>query len=137
MGEPVKILDMAKRMIHLSGFEVKDEANPHGDIEIAFIGLRPGEKLYEELLIGENVVSTHHPLIMSAHEDSLPWESLMHYIDQFEKSIHSHDVELSRALLVESVNGFNPQCEVADLVQEENTQNTIGVRKDNVVRYPG
>jgi FlaA1/EpsC-like NDP-sugar epimerase len=137
MGEPVKILDMAKRMIHLSGFEVKDEANPHGDIEIAFIGLRPGEKLYEELLIGEKVVSTHHPLIMSAHEDSLPWESLMHYIDQFEKSIHSHDVELSRALLVESVNGFNPQCEVADLVQEENTQNTIGVRKDNVVRYPG
>lgn len=137
MGEPVKILDMAKRMIHLSGFEVKDEANPNGDIEIAFTGLRPGEKLYEELLIGENVVSTHHPLIMSAHEDCLPWESLMDYINQFEKSIHSHDVGLSRALLVESVNGFNPQCEVADLVQEENALNTSDDRKDNVVRYPG
>ncbi len=119
MGEPVKILDMARRMIHLSGFEVKDESNPGGDIEIVYTGLRPGEKLYEELLIGENVIPTRHPLIMSAIEDSLPWEKLTAYINRFEKTINSHDVEHSRELLVESVKGFHPQCNVADLVQEK------------------
>jgi FlaA1/EpsC-like NDP-sugar epimerase len=118
MGEPVKILDLARRMIHLSGFEVKGESNPEGDIEIVFTGLRPGEKLYEELLIGDNVEPTRHPLIMSAIEDCLPWQALSQYINQFELTIHAQDVEASRALLVESVNEFNPQCEVADLVQE-------------------
>ena len=136
MGEAIKILDMAKRMIRLSGFEIRDESNPDGDIEIVFTGLRPGEKLYEELLIGENVVPTQHPLIMSANEDCLPWESLSGYIDQFEETINQHDVERSRALLVDSVKGFNPQCEVADLVQEKKSQKTRSA-KDNVIRYPG
>ena len=73
MGEPVKIVDLAHRMIHLSGFDVKDIAHPNGDIEVIFTGLRPGEKLYEELIIGEdNVESTHHPLIMQAIEHSFP-----------------------------------------------------------------
>lgn len=76
MGEPVKIIDLARRMIHLSGLEVKDEANPDGDIAIEIVGLRPGEKLYEELLIGENVVGTEHPRIMRAQEHKLPWAAL-------------------------------------------------------------
>ena len=136
MGEPVKILDMARRMIHLSGFEVKDEANPDGDIEIVFTGLRPGEKLYEELLIGENVSPTQHPLIMTASEDSLPWIELGRYIEQFAETINIHDVGRSRALLVESVSGFSPQCEVADLVQEKK-QSAETRSRDNVIRYPG
>ena len=71
MGEPVKIVDLAQRMIHLSGFDIKDTANPEGDIEVIFTGLRAGEKLYEELIIGEdNVESTDHPLIMQAIEHS-------------------------------------------------------------------
>ena len=135
MGEPVKILEMARRMIHLSGLTVKDEENPDGDIGIIFTGLRPGEKLYEELLIGENNVPTKHPLIMSANEDSLPWEALKDYIRQFETAIESNDVEHSRELLVESVKGYVPQCDVADLVQERRA--SARVARDNIIRYPG
>lgn len=137
MGDPVKILDMARRLIHLSGLEVKDEDNPDGDIEIIYTGLRPGEKLYEELLIGENNLPTRHPLIMSANEDSLPWEELGNYIDQFERVIESHDVEKSRELLVEAVKGFTPQCDVADLVQEKKLKSSDAPRKDNIIQYPG
>jgi FlaA1/EpsC-like NDP-sugar epimerase len=137
MGKPVKILDMAKRMIHLSGLEVRDESNPEGDIEIVFTGLRPGEKLYEELLIGDGVVPTGHPLIMSANEDGLSWGSLTSYIAQFEETINSHDVERSRALLVEAVKGFSPQCEVADLVEAKNQAVAEKPPKDNVIQYPG
>lgn len=136
MGEPVKIVDMARRMIHLSGFEVRDEANPDGDIEIVYTGLRPGEKLYEELLIGEDVMPTQHPLIMTANEDGLPWDALSDYIAKFTQSIDSHDVERSRQLLVEAVKGFDPQCEVADLVQERR-QAVRTKAGDNVIRYPG
>ncbi len=135
MGEPVKILEMARRMIHLSGFEVKDENNPDGDIEIVFTGLRPGEKLYEELLIGDNVSPTEHPLIMTAHEDSLGWSEIEAYIEQFEQAINTHDVERSRALLVDAVKGFDPQCDVADLVQERRA--AAREQSGNVIRYPG
>jgi len=116
MGEPVRILDMAKRMIHLSGFEVKDEDNPHGDIEINFTGLRPGEKLYEELLIGENVKPTQHELIMSADEESLSWKQVEILVEQFNQVVDNYDVEKGRILLIEAVSEFQPQCEVADLV---------------------
>ncbi len=134
MGDPVKILDMAKRMIHLSGLKVKDDDNPEGDIEIVFSGLRPGEKLYEELLIGENDSATQHPLIKSANEESLSWESLQQYIKQFEAVVESNDVERSRALLVESVQGFSPQCDVADLVQlKKGSRREIAISKDAAV----
>jgi FlaA1/EpsC-like NDP-sugar epimerase len=76
MGEPVKIVDLARRMIKLSGLEVRDRENPNGDIEISFTGLRPGEKLYEELLIGDNDSKTDHPGIMMAHENYLEWNEL-------------------------------------------------------------
>jgi FlaA1/EpsC-like NDP-sugar epimerase len=137
MGEPVKILEMARRMIHLSGFEVKDETNPEGDIEIIYSGLRPGEKLYEELLIGENVKPTEHHLIMSANEDNLSWEDLQQFVGQYQQAIDSDDVELSRRLLVESVKGFDPQCGVADLVQEQLTQSKMSeTDKNNILKYP-
>jgi len=116
MGDPVKILDMARRMIHLSGFEVRDEDNPNGDIEITFTGLRPGEKLYEELLIGENVQPTQHKLIMSADEESLSWKQVEILVEQFNQVVDNYDVEKSRILLIEAVSEFQPQCEVADLV---------------------
>jgi FlaA1/EpsC-like NDP-sugar epimerase len=137
MGEPVKILDMAKRLIRLSGLEVKDEDHPEGDIEIVYTGLRPGEKLYEELLIGENNFPTPHPLIMAANEDSLSWEALSNYLVQFEQAIESNDVEKSRLLLVEAVKGFSPQCDVADLVQQKNLKTADGSRKDNIIQYTG
>jgi len=137
MGEPVKILDMAKRLIHLSGLEIKDDENPEGDIEIVFTGLRPGEKLYEELLIGENDLPTQHPLILSANEDGLSWEALSNYLAQFEQAIESNDVEKSRELLVEAVKGFTPQCDVADLVREKNQKSADESRKDNIIQYPG
>ena len=136
MGEPVKIVDLARRLIHFSGLTVIDATNPDGDMEIVYSGLRPGEKLYEELLIGENVVPTKHELIMSANEDCLPWEDLQRYIDQFQQAIDSHDVETSRALLVESVTGFNPQCEIADLVQEQMTQNGSHSSVNSLLKYP-
>ena len=137
MGEPVKILDMARRLIHLSGLEIKDDENPEGDIEIVYTGLRPGEKLYEELLIGEKDLPTRHPLIMAANEDGLSWEALNNYLVQFEQAIESNDVEKSRQLLVESVTGFSPQCDVADLVQEKKQTTADGPRKDNIIQYPG
>ncbi|MBT8435511.1 MAG: polysaccharide biosynthesis protein [Gammaproteobacteria bacterium] len=137
MGEPIKILDMAKRMIHLSGFEFRDETNSSGEIEIIYTGLRPGEKLYEELLIGENVIPTKHPLIMSANEDCLSWDAIKDYINKFEETVNTHDVERSRALLVESVKGFKPQCEVADLVREINSRVGGKPGKGNVIGYPG
>ena len=137
MGEPVKILDMAKRLIHLSGLQVKDDENPEGDIEIVYTGLRPGEKLYEELLIGENYLPTRHPLIMSANEDGLSWEALSNYLVQFEQAVESNNVEKSRELLVESVKEFNPQCDVADLVQKKKQKTANAPRKDNIIQYPG
>ncbi|END2132197.1 polysaccharide biosynthesis protein, partial [Shigella sonnei] len=74
MGDPVKIYDLAKRMIRLSGLSVRDDKNPDGDIAIEVTGLRPGEKLYEELLIGDSVQGTSHPRIMTANEVMLPWQ---------------------------------------------------------------
>jgi len=134
MGEPVKILDMAKRMIRLSGFEIKDEDYPDGDIEISYTGLRPGEKLYEELLIGENVKPTQHDLIMSADEDHLSWPQIESYIKMFGETIGDNDVEKNRSLLLEAVKGFNPQCKVADLVFERNRNAGKAPSEDNVVK---
>ncbi|MDH3708441.1 MAG: polysaccharide biosynthesis protein [Cyclobacteriaceae bacterium] len=136
MGEPVKILDMAKKLIHLSGLEIKDAENPDGDIEIVFSGLRPGEKLYEELLIGENVSPTSHPLIMAADEDYTNWGQVSDYIDQLKLAIETNNVEAGRLILVEAVNGYSPQCDVADLVQQRLTQNVDSADKGNILKYP-
>ena len=114
MGELVKIDDLARKMIHLSGLEVKDEAHPDGDIEINYTGLRPGEKLYEELLIDNNVTQTKHPLIMRAEENSLPWDELKEIIDSLRLAVDSCDQKEIRKLLIRATPGFSPQCDIVD-----------------------
>ena len=116
MGEPIRILDLAKRMIHLSGLEVKDENHPAGDIEINFTGLRPGEKLYEEILIGDNVSKTTHPGIMRAEEQTISWTELNKMLSSLEDATNNDDFEQVRCILKKAVSGFAPQCEISDLL---------------------
>lgn len=117
MGESVKIVDLAKNLIHLSGLEVKDEFNPYGDIEIQYTGLRPGEKLYEELLIGDNNVErTAHERIMTAQEDFLPLDKYNQLLDKLDTACHDFDHEAIRQLLVDAPTGFNPVDGIGDLV---------------------
>ena len=119
MGEPVRIYDLAKKMIHLSGLEVKDESHPNGDIEIQYTGLRPGEKLYEELLIGDNVSDTDNPLIMRAEEDMLSWGELELILNNLKIAVVDCDQKKLRELLVQIVPGFKPQSEIADILYKE------------------
>jgi FlaA1/EpsC-like NDP-sugar epimerase len=116
MGKPVRIVDLAKKMIRLSGLEVKDESHPNGDIEIKYTGLRPGEKLYEELLIGDNVSKTDNPLIMRAEEDMLSWEELKPILDGLQSAIKNCDQKRLRELMMDAVPEFKPQCEISDLL---------------------
>lgn len=119
MGESVKIKDLATKMVHLSGLEVKSESNPHGDIEIQCTGLRPGEKLYEELLIGDNVANTSHPRIMTANEVKLSLTELESLMKTMDDACHNFDHELIRKLLLEAPTGFNPTDGICDLVWNE------------------
>ena len=114
MGDPVKIMDLALRMIELSGLTVRDEDNPDGDIAIEITGLRPGEKLYEELLIGNDPRPTSHPRIMKAHEEFLAWPLLKDKLQELESLLASNDVEGTKALLVELVSGYAPQDQGLD-----------------------
>lgn len=116
MGEPVKILELAKRMIHLSGLEVKDENTPHGDIAIEFTGLRSGEKLYEELLIGDDVTDTDHEKIMRANESLLSWDELQPLLERLQQAVSANDDVEIRAVLTESVSGYKPQCDIANVL---------------------
>ena len=119
MGEPVRIVDLARNMIELSGLQVRDDQNPDGDIEISFVGLRPGEKLYEELLIGDNPSETTHMRIMKANEDFLPWSKLRPKLEGLEKKMNEGDVHGVRAMLKELVPEFTPDTDVVDLVHLE------------------
>jgi len=114
MGEPVKIVDLAKRMIHLSGYIEIEHGHPDGDIEIVFTGLRPGEKLYEELLIGDNVSDTQHQKIMRARENVIPWLQLNEILSQLEPLNDANESEKVRTLLLDYVDGFRPQCDNQD-----------------------
>jgi FlaA1/EpsC-like NDP-sugar epimerase len=116
MGEPVRIMDLAKRMVHLSGLEVKSDASPEGTIEIRQIGLRPGEKLYEELLIGANAQGTGHPLIMRAQEAEIPWSELLAALERINDACARFDYEAVRALLLDVVSEYAPQCGIEDFV---------------------
>ncbi|MBO1531152.1 polysaccharide biosynthesis protein [Psychrobacter sp. F1192] len=108
MGESVKIVDLAKRMILLTGYKLKDKKNPDGDIEIVFSGLRPGEKLYEELIIGDgNVQTTHHPLIRQAIEDSFPLMEIENMLSQLIHRAQPHDVEWLKQELTYFVEGYH------------------------------
>ncbi len=108
MGEPVKIIDLARRMVELSGLRVRDAEHPDGDIEITVNGLRPGEKLYEELLIGDNPEPTAHTRIMKAHEDCLPWDALEPHLQALQQSALANDVDGIRAVFSSCVHGYAP-----------------------------
>ena len=119
MGSPVRIYDLAVKMIKMSGLKVCDEQNPEGDIEIAFTGLRPGEKLYEELLVGDNVSSTQNSLIMSAEEKMIDWDVLKPILNRLQESALSSDQAKIRSLLIEIVPEFKPQSKIRDLLYDE------------------
>ncbi len=106
MGEPVKIMQLARRMVELSGLRVRDAAAPDGDIEISITGLRPGEKLYEELLIGDNPSPTAHPRIMMAHEEFLPWPALQLQLDLLRSAVNNSDVQAIKSVLSNCVHGY-------------------------------
>lgn len=116
MGQPVRIIELACRMIHLSGLTLKNEQNPNGDIEVKITGLRPGEKLFEELLIGDNVLGTHHPRIMKANEQLLPWAELRALLLKIDVACHQFDHEQLRHLLLEAPAAFAPTDGICDLV---------------------
>jgi FlaA1/EpsC-like NDP-sugar epimerase len=121
MGQSVRIIDLARRMIELSGLSPKDESNPDGDIDIQITGLRPGEKLFEELLIGDNPQATAHPRIMKAHEQFISWSELQASLGQMQAALSSHDVGHLRQMLAKLVAGYTPSPEIADWVHLEQT----------------
>jgi len=122
MGGAVKILDLARRMIEMSGFRVKDMDCPDGDIAIEVTGLRPGEKLFEELLMGDNVQLTEHPRIIKAHEEFIEWKYLETYLDALRLTIESNDIEGMQLILQKIVKGYRPHKEVMDWVDMERTR---------------
>jgi FlaA1/EpsC-like NDP-sugar epimerase len=119
MGQPVKIIDLARRMVELSGLTVRDANNVDGDIELAETGLRPGEKLYEELLIGDNPEKTQHPRIMKAHEHYLPWAELEGKLRELEMALGNNNVSAIRTLLQQLVTGYQAGGDVVDWVHME------------------
>ena len=119
MGEPVKIYDLARRMIELSGLQVKDDDFPSGDIAIKIVGLRPGEKLYEELLIGNNSQKTQHPRIIKAREEYLPWDELTSLLSSLKAAADNNDVLIIRTLFKNMIPEYILEKKVADLVYKE------------------
>jgi FlaA1/EpsC-like NDP-sugar epimerase len=119
MGKPVKIAELAEKLIHLSGLSVRSEKCPHGDIAVEFTGLRPGEKLYEELLIGDNVSPTEHPMIMRADEEYVTWDALRGVLKKLLKAVEQDDYPQVRVLLREVVSGYVPEGEIVDLIYQQ------------------
>ena len=120
MGNPVKIYDLAVKMINFSGLQLKDKYNPNGDIEILITGLRPGEKLFEELLIEDNSLPTKHPKIFKAQDNFLPWNKLAPDVDSLEKFIYKNDVKNITIILKKLVIGYNPPKKIVDWIFNEN-----------------
>jgi len=133
MGESVKIYDLATKMVRLSGLEIRDKDNPDGDIEIKCTGLRPGEKLYEELLIGDNVFGTNHERIMTAKEIMLEWGELDIVLCNLNDACNTMDQEKIRGLLLDAPTGFNPTDDICDLVWQEK-ENTISTRVESKLK---
>jgi FlaA1/EpsC-like NDP-sugar epimerase len=116
MGQPVKIINLARRMVELSGLTLRDELHPDGDIEINVTGLRPGEKLYEELLIGDNPELTQHPRIAMAREQFMSWPALEQKLNTLSIAMSANDVPVIRAMLKDLISGYQPTGEVVDWV---------------------
>ncbi|MBK5414540.1 polysaccharide biosynthesis protein [Pseudomonas sp. TH31] len=119
MGEPVRIVELAEKMIHLSGLSIRSEKNLQGDISIEFTGLRPGEKLYEELLIGDSVAATQHPMIMSASEDHLPWDVLKLRLTELLDAVARDDYCRVRQVLRGTVSGYMPDGDIVDWIHQQ------------------
>jgi FlaA1/EpsC-like NDP-sugar epimerase len=128
MHDPIRILDLARKMIHLMGYDVKDENSYRGDIAIEYTGLRPGEKLFEELLIGESVTGTEHPKIMRAEEDFLPWETLESMLKELDEACRQLDLESIRQILMRAVVGFEPESLADDPLWQVQSQ-TVAVSR--------
>lgn len=132
MGDPVKILDLAKRMINLSGLSIKDETNPDGDISIKCTGLRPGEKLFEELLIGENVIGTDHTRIMRAEENRLSWLEVKNILDELEGACNRWRCDEVKNILINAPTEFNstePLCDSVWLQKQQVNPNVVSINK--------
>jgi len=138
MGEPVKIADLARKMIHLMGLMEKTDDRPDGDIEIVFSGLRPGEKLYEELLIGDDPQGTAHPRIMMAREVSMPWDEVEHTLNRLARASHEFDCDEIMKILKTAPTGFAHNGDVADLVWCNGNQERVDEARnvDKVRRLP-
>lgn len=136
MGEPVKIADLAHRMINLMGLSVRNEENPEGDIEIQFVGLRPAEKLYEELLIGSNAHGTEHPRIMRADEDSLPHDTLAQLLADLADASQQLDYDRARDILMRAVKEYTPRNGIDDLVWVRKTGSDTSPEGHTVVDFP-
>lgn len=119
MGQPVRIAELAEKLIHLSGMSIRSEKCPHGDIAIEYTGLRPGEKLYEELLIGDNVSPTEHPMIMTANEEYLSWDQLKVLLSRLMAAVDEDDYPQVRQLLREVVSGYKPEGEIVDWIYQQ------------------
>jgi FlaA1/EpsC-like NDP-sugar epimerase len=129
MGKPVRIGDLARRMIHLAGLTVRDEQHPDGDIEISYTGLRPAEKLYEELLIGNNVTGTQHPMILRAIEHSLPWDRVQDLLNEIMEAMSRYDCQRSLQLLSDVVAEYTPAPQPHDLMWARQTTIVTDDRK--------
>jgi len=136
MGSPVRIADLAKRMVQLAGYTVRDEKHPDGDIEIRFTGLRPAEKLFEELLIGKNVTGTEHPRILRAIEHSLTWDQMRHVLDDLAACTARFDCDRARDVLLRAVPEYRPTDRVQDHVWLEGGSRVSGavLAEDEKVR---
>jgi FlaA1/EpsC-like NDP-sugar epimerase len=119
MGEPVRIFDVARRIIELSGLTLRDEAHPDGDIAIEITGLRPGEKLYEELLIGDNPLGTAHPRIMQARERMWPWTQVRDRLDELQLALDRNDIPAIQRILADLVDGFSAEGDIVDWIELE------------------
>lgn len=130
MNEPIRIVDLAKKMVHLMGYDIKDENSYRGDIAIEYTGLRPGEKLHEELMIGESVTGTEHPKIVRAEEETLSWEVLQRLLDRLRKACSQIDLQEIKTVLMEAVDGFEPKEEVSDPLWDINKSAEILPEKE-------
>jgi FlaA1/EpsC-like NDP-sugar epimerase len=137
MGDMVKIVDLAAKMIRLMGYEVKDDDNPLGSIEIQFTGLRPGEKLREELMIGENLSGTEHSKILRAREMRLEWDEIEQISEELHRACDNFDNEKIRAILLHSIVGYRPDHEFVDAILNESTESDIAEFDTNIAKFPG
>ena len=136
MGKPVRIEDLARRMINLMGLTVRDEDSPDGDIEIQYIGLRPAEKLYEELLIGTNVSGTDHPRIMRANEEYLQNDVLDPILEELRAAVNRLDYEVTCDILNRAVKEYSPNTNIDDLIWAQKTGTDARAQAQTVVDFP-